>query len=144
MLRAARRGVVVARRPREAAAQRGLVLDAGAFIALERRSGHVARLLASLVTADIPLVTSAGVIAQIWRGGTGRQAPLAMLMPQVEIAALDDADGRLVGMMLGQCRVRDPVDGHVVLLARERAWPVLTSDRADLLAIDPGLEVLDV
>jgi hypothetical protein len=29
----------------------------------------------------------------------------------------------------------------VVLLARERSWPVLSSDAADLLAIDPTLIV---
>src|SRR5690349_3240472 len=63
--RGARRAVVVARRLRKAPTQRGLVLDAGAFIALEKRSGHVATLLASLIRADVPLVTSAGVIAQI-------------------------------------------------------------------------------
>ena len=123
--------------------QSGLVLDAGAFIALEKRSGHVAKLLASLMRAEVPLVTSAGVVAQIWRGGTGRQAPLAMLLSQVEIAALDDDDGRLVGMMLGERGVNDPVDGHVVLLARARSWAVLSSDRADLAAIDPGLEIID-
>lgn len=45
-------------------------------------------------------------------------------------------------MVLGASGTRDPVDGHVVLLARERAWPVLTSNESDLLAIDPGLEVI--
>ena len=88
------------------------------------------------------MVTSGGVIAQIWRGGGGRQAPLAMLLSQIEIIAIDGPEGKLVGMVLGARRTRDPVDGHVVLLARERAWPVLTSDESDLLAIDPGLEII--
>lgn len=35
----------------------------------------------------------------------------------------------------------DPVDAHVVFLARERSWPVLTSDANDLLAVDPTLTV---
>jgi hypothetical protein len=43
--------------------------------------------------------------------------------------------------MLGQTRTTDPIDAHVVLLARERGWPVLTSDARDLLAIDPTLVV---
>ncbi len=30
---------------------------------------------------------------------------------------------------------------HVALLARQRGWPVLTSDPDDLLAIDPTLKV---
>jgi hypothetical protein len=119
------------------------VLDAGAFIALERSAGHVVKLLARLVRANIPLVTSGGVVAQIWRGGAGRQAPVAMLLHQVEVIALDGNEGKVIGMVLGESGTRDPVDGHVVLLARERSWPVLTSDREDLLAIDPGVEVLE-
>jgi hypothetical protein len=43
--------------------------------------------------------------------------------------------------MLGQSGQRDAVDAHVVFLARERNWPVLTSDPADLHAIDPTLDV---
>lgn len=130
------------RRPRPES-ERGLVLDAGAFIAVERRDGHVVKLLARLLRADVPLVTSGGVVAQIWRGGGGRQAPVAMLLHQVDVIAIDRAAGKLLGMMLGESGSRDPVDGHVALLARDRAWPVLTSDAADLLAIDPGLDVIE-
>ncbi len=45
-------------------------------------------------------------------------------------------DGTLAGMMFGLTGTTDTVDGHVVLLARERGWPVLTSDESDLLAIE--------
>jgi hypothetical protein len=120
------------------------VLDAGAFIGLERRSGFVTSLLGRLVRADVPLVTSAAVLAQIWRGGTGRQAPVAMLLRQVEVLALGTMAAKLVGLMLGASGAKDPADGHVVLIARERGWPVLTSDEADLFAIDPGVEVVRV
>lgn len=118
------------------------MLDAGAFIALEARRGHVVKLLARLVREEVPLVTSGGVVAQVWRGGQGKQAPLSMLLPQIEVVALDGVEGRLVGMMLGASGASDPVDGHVVLLARDRAWPVLTSDASDLRTIDPGVEVI--
>jgi hypothetical protein len=43
--------------------------------------------------------------------------------------------------MLGATGQSDPVDAHLVLVARERDWPVLTSDPEDLLAIDPDLIV---
>jgi hypothetical protein len=43
--------------------------------------------------------------------------------------------------MLGATGMSDPVDAHIVFLARERDWPVLTSDAGDLLAIDPKLDV---
>ena len=65
-----------------------------------------------------------------------------MLLRHVDVVALGGVEAKLVGMVLGVSGARDPVDGHVVLLARERAWPVLTSDPSDLLAIDPSLDVI--
>ena len=54
-----------------------LVLDAGALIALERDDRLMwERLRRALRTDDLP-VTHGGVIAQVWRGGSGRQARLA-------------------------------------------------------------------
>jgi hypothetical protein len=46
--------------------------------------------------------------------------------------------------MLGRTRTPDPIDAHVVLLARERGWPVLSGDAADLHAIDPTLHVEEI
>lgn len=131
-------------RPPPSAGPRGVVLDAGAFIGVERRSEFTTKLLGRLVRANVHLVTSGAVLAQIWRGGSGRQAPVAMLLSQVEVMALGGTAAKLVGMMLGASGCNDPADGHVVLLARERGWPVLTSDEADLRAIDPGVELLRV
>jgi hypothetical protein len=47
-------------------------------------------------------------------------------------------------IMLGVSGTRNPVVAHIVLLARERGWPVLSSDAADLLAIDPTLHVEEI
>jgi hypothetical protein len=116
-------------------------LDAGAFIALERRDRIMVALTKIFLDQQIPLVTSAGVVAQVWRGGGQRQVPLAFLMKRVLVQALDHAVARTLGRMLGQSRTADPVDAHVVFLARERGWSVLTSDAGDLLAIDPTLVV---
>jgi len=43
--------------------------------------------------------------------------------------------------MLGATGTRDPIDAHVVLLARERGWPVITTDPRDLRALDPTLRI---
>ncbi len=43
--------------------------------------------------------------------------------------------------MLGASRQTDVIDAHVVMLARERSWPVLTSDPDDLRSIDPTLVI---
>jgi len=119
----------------------GVVLDAGVFLPLERRSRVVVALAQPLVDAGTPLVTSAGVIAQIWRGGGNRQVPVAFLLRHVLVVAIDYPVARTLGRILGETRTSDPVDAHIVLLAREREWPVLTSDAGDLLAIDPTLIV---
>ena len=121
--------------------RRGFVLDAGAFIALEGRDGTMKRLAERFVRERTPLVTSAGVVAQIWRGGTGSQAPVAFLLTKTTIVDLTDAVARVVGRVLGRRGTRDPIDAHVALLAHERDWTVITSDPDDLLAIDPTLTV---
>ena len=119
----------------------GVVLDAGAFIALERRDKTMVALARRLLDSSTPLVTSAGVVAQVWRGGGQRQFPVAFLLRRVVVEDLTHAIARMLGRMLGATKCSDPIDAHVVLLARLREWPVVTSDPDDLLAIDPTLAV---
>jgi hypothetical protein len=54
-----------------------LILDAGAFVAVER--GVVALVKRERLAGRVP-VTSGGVVAQVWQGGLGRQAPVARLL----------------------------------------------------------------
>ena len=119
----------------------GVVLDAGAFIAVERRSPVMVRLAQRFADTQTPLVTSAGVVAQVWRGGGRRQVPVAFLLRRAKVVDLTYAVARVLGKMLGEASRADAVDAHVVLLARERSWPVLTSDPQDLLELDPTLVV---
>jgi predicted nucleic acid-binding protein len=119
----------------------GVVLDAGAFIALERRNPTMVRLAQLFADHATPLVTSAAVVAQVWRGGRRRQIPVAFLLRRTTIVDLTSPVARILGCMLGSSRVSDPVDAHVAFLARQRGWPVLSSDADDLLAIDPTLRV---
>ncbi len=119
----------------------GVVLDAGAFIALERRDARAVRLVHRFATANTPLVTSAGVVAEIWRGGAGAQIPIVFLLRRTNVVDLTYAVARTLGRMMAVGRTRDPVDAHVVLLARERDWPVLTCDPDDLRALDPSLRI---
>ena len=53
------------------------VLDAGAFVAIERGDRDVVALVKRERLADRAPVTNGGVVAQVWRGGRGRQAPVA-------------------------------------------------------------------
>lgn len=119
----------------------GVVLDAGAFIALERRDPVAVHLTQRFAEEQTPLVTSAGVVAQIWRGGAHAQVPVAFLLRRTEVVDLTFAVAKTLGRMLGHTHTADPIDAHVVLIARARGWPVLSSDLEDLLAIDADLVV---
>ena len=122
----------------------GVVLDAGVFIALERRDRMMARLVQRFSDERTPLVTSAGVVAQVWRGGDRDQVPIAFLLRRTTVVDLTHAVAKVLGRMLGATRTSDPIDAHIVLLARERGWSVITSDPDDLLAIDPSLAIQTV
>jgi hypothetical protein len=121
--------------------KQGVVLDAGAFIALEKRNPVMAHLVERFAEERVPLVTSAGVVAQVWRGGSGAQIPVTFLLRRTKVIDLSYAVARVLGRMLGATGASDPVDAHVVLIARERGWRVLSSDAEDLHAIDPELDV---
>jgi hypothetical protein len=119
----------------------GVVLDAGAFIALEHRDRVMVALARSFADEGTPLVTSAGVVAQVWRGGAGVQIPIVFLLRRTRVVDITHAIARTLGRMLGETGTSDAVDAHVVQLARERGWSVLTSDPEDLKAIDPTLRI---
>ena len=65
-----------------------LILDAGAFVALERNDRAMWRRLKAAKLAGTPPRTHGGVIAQVWRGGAGRQAPLASAMKSSDSATM--------------------------------------------------------
>jgi hypothetical protein len=119
-----------------------LVLDAGAFVAVERGDRHVVALIKLEGMAGRTPVTHGGVLGQVWRGGAGRQAPLARLLPGVKIEPLDAVMGRRAGVLLGNAGVSDVIDAAVVLLA-EDGDSVLTSDAEDLAHL-AAVATLDV
>jgi len=108
-----------------------LVLDAGAFVALERLDRSVIALIKAERMAQRAPLTHGGVIGQVWRGGAGRQSNLARLLPGVEVVALDEQFGRKVGVLLAQTKTSDVVDAAVALLAKD-GDEILTSDVRDL------------
>jgi hypothetical protein len=73
-------------------------------------------------------------VAQVWRGGTGRQAPLARLLAGTDVTAVDDMLGRRAGVLLARSGQSDAVDATVVCLAGD-GDDILTSDPGDLRAL---------
>jgi hypothetical protein len=111
-----------------------LVLDAGAFVALERLDRDVIALIKRERLAQRAPVTHGGIIGQVWRGGSGRQATLARLLPGIDVMALDEELGRKVGLLLKRTKTSDVVDAAIALLTKD-GDQLLTSDVADLRAL---------
>lgn len=124
---------------------RGLTLDAGALIALERGDERVRAVLALAIEQRRPLRIPAGVVGQVWRGG-GRQVAVSRLLGarEVEVQALDEPLARAAGELCAAAGTRDVIDASVVLAARERGDTVLTSYPDDLRRLDRTLRVARV
>jgi hypothetical protein len=119
-----------------------LVLDAGAFVAVERGERDVVALVKRERLSGRAPVTHGGVVAQVWRGGGRRQAEVARLLRGVDTRPLDEALGRRAGVLLGRSGSNDPIDAAVVCLAQD-GDEILTSDPGDLrpLAEAAGVHV---
>ena len=119
-----------------------LVLDAGALVAVERANRDTVALIKQELLAGRTPLTHGGVVGQVWRGGAGRQANLARLLPALDVAGLDASLGRRAGILLGRARKADVIDAALVLLAADGDF-LLTSDPHDLesLAASAGLHV---
>jgi len=123
----------------------GLCLDAGALIAIERDDMRVSQIIDQALRhgGDIHIV--AGVLAQVWRGGS-RQARLSRFLgvPHVSIVPLDEHAACAVGQLCGLSGHSDIVDVHVVLHARSRGHTVVTSDPDDLRRVDRRIPLIVV
>jgi hypothetical protein len=121
----------------------GTTLDTGALTALEAGSPRMRALVRLALAESTPLAIPAGVLARAWRAST-RQARLAQLLRAsiTEVVVLDREIALKVGRMCAASGASDVVDVSVVVCARERGQPVVTSDPGDLAAIDSDLTVL--
>lgn len=121
----------------------GLTLDTGALIALEAGDRRMALRVEQAVAAGAELAIPAGVVAQAWRG-SGRQARIAKLL-QLRVTSVVVLDTKLalrVGATCAATGSADVVDVSVALCARDRGHSVVTTDPADIAAIDPSLTLV--
>jgi hypothetical protein len=61
----------------------------------------------------------------------------------VGVEALTEAAAKAAGLVCGRAGASDVVDASVVVTARRHRAAVVSSDRADLEVLDPGIAVLD-
>ena len=110
------------------------ILDSGALIALEADDRRMWRRLKAALQAESPPRTHGGVVAQVWRGGAGRQARLAKALGAIDVVPLDEGLGRRAGVLLARCGLTDAIDAALVCLAGH-GDQIFTSDPDDIAAL---------
>lgn len=121
-----------------------LVLDAGALIAVERRSARVQELFTQARAQGVRLLVPNVALAQVVRGG-GRQANLRRFLADsyLTFAGVDYPTALEIGGLLGEAGTADVVDACVVVYARRYGrCPVVTSDPGDLRKLDEAVPLV--
>ncbi len=108
-----------------------LVLDTGAFVAVDRGDRSVAAKLRVAERNGLALRSTGVVVAEVWRDAGGRQANLARLLKSVDVKAVDQRLGQEAGVLLGKAGVTDAADATIVAIATT-GDRVLTSDPTDI------------
>ena len=123
----------------------GVVLDAGGLIALDRGDKRMIALLDRALAQGRVFRVPAGVVGQAWRDGRV-QVSLARFLrsEEVEIVPLDEQLARSCGELCAVTNSADVIDASVVILARERRDPIVTSDPNDLRRLDPAAQIIPV
>ena len=111
-----------------------LVLDAGAFVAVDRGDRAMAARLRVAQRGGIELRSNGAVVAQVWRDPSGRQAELARLLRSVDVRPVDQRLGQDAGALSGRSGAGDAVDATVVAIANA-GDRILTSDPSDIRAL---------
>jgi len=108
----------------------GVVLDAGALIALERDDRALWAVLKLAASKGTDVLVPSTAFAQVWRG-TPAQAQLSKAMRFCVIAAFDSVM-RAVGELCGRTRTTDICDAHVAIIAARGGGVLYTSDPQDM------------
>ncbi len=110
------------------------MLDAGAFLAVERADRAMAARLRAAERNGLELRTNGAVVAQVWRSPSGRQAALALLLRSIDVRPVDLRMGREAGVLLGRAGRGDAIDATVVAMAAT-GDRVVTTDPGDIGAL---------
>ena len=108
-----------------------VVLDAGAFIAVDRGDRAMAARLRAAERNGMNLRTTGIVIAQVWRDPAGRQVELARLLNAVDVRSVDRSMGQDAGVLLARAGRGNAVDATVVAAART-GDRIVTGDPVDI------------
>lgn len=111
-----------------------LVLDAGAFVAVDRADRPMIARLRAAQRGGLELRSTGVVISQVWRDPAGRQANVARLLRSVDVKAVDQTLGKQGGVLLGRAGMDDAVDASVVAVSAT-GDRIATGDPGDIRAL---------
>ncbi len=115
------------RRARES--QRGVTLDTGALIGMERRKPRAIHFLDLAEQGLLTLAVPGPVVSEWWRGATDVRRRILQV---VDVGPLTLAMHLAAGEAIAAVRGATAVDAMVMAFAAARGEPVLTSDVDDL------------
>lgn len=125
---------------------RGVTLDAGALIGLERRERRMTTRYAAWAEDDAVVTVPSVVVAEWWRGQRG---PVARLLEAFTVEPTSRTLAEIAGQALAQLRLgkEHTIDAIVMASAASRGDVVYTSDFDDLARLSvffPGVRVFGV
>lgn len=121
----------------------GKVLDASALASFVRGSVGAAAWFATMRTLSLPLYLPSLALAEVRAVRPDAGPELAELLghPSIVLGELDAALAVSVDRLLVDAEVFDVLAGQVVFVARQRGWPVLSSDPGRLYRVDASISV---
>ncbi len=121
----------------------GLTLDAGALIAIERRSAWMDFVLGEAIEDGRSVTIPAAALAEAWRDR--RSWPLAHLLASgVVVEPLTEQLAKRAGELVGRVDGATTIDATVAVSAAQRADTVITSDPGDLQRLADDLRSIRV
>lgn len=127
--------------------ERGITLDTGALIALERRRAGITRRIRAAIQCQDPVTVPSPVVTEWWRGGRRQQQFLRLFQPKgLRVEAPSFELARLAGEAIAATKAT-AVDAIVMASAAQRGDVVYTSDLTDLERLRdffPAVRVLAV
>lgn len=110
------------------------MLDAGAFVAVDRGDRAMAARLRVGQRSGLELRSNGAVVAQVWREPSGRQSELGRLLRSVDVKPVDGRLGQEAGVLSARAGAGDAVDATVVAIVNT-GDRIITGDPHDIRAL---------
>jgi len=121
----------------------GKVLDPSAVALYVQGSVGMEAWLATARATGLVLVLPSLVLAEVQAVFPEAEGRFGRLLADSQVLhlGLDAKDASRVARLLGDSGTWDGTAGQVILVARQRGWPVLTTDPERLLRVAPDMDV---